>query len=100
MAHKSLPDWPARLLVDDGSDPDASVGYRHLLPAARNHLQDLAIRQWPSLAQPGSSENLIHALGRDVLGQHLEDVGGQRHVDLAGSLAKVFKDWLRHVSDL
>jgi len=100
MAHKPLPHRPARIFINDGSDPDASVGYGHLPPAARNQVQDLAICQLLSATQPGSRENLRHPLGRDVLGQHLQDIGGERLVDLISSLPKDFKNRLRYVSDL
>jgi hypothetical protein len=52
------------------------------------------------MTQPWPSQDLVHALGRDMLSQHLEHVGGQRHMDLISSLTKGLKDRFGHVPDL
>ena len=52
------------------------------------------------MTQPGSSQELAHALGRHMLCQHLEHIGGQRHVDFVCSFTKGLKDGFGHVPDL
>jgi hypothetical protein len=52
------------------------------------------------MAQPRPGQDLAHALGSDMLRQHLEYVGGQRHVDLISSFTKSVKDGFGHVPDL
>jgi hypothetical protein len=52
------------------------------------------------MTQPGPSQELAHALGRHMLSQHLEHVGGQRQVDLISSFTKGLKDRFGHVPDL
>lgn len=97
---KTGPDQAAWLLVDDGPNPDASVGDGHLAPAAANQIHDLVICERPSSAQPGPRKDLAHALCCGMLSQHLENVGRQRHVDFIRSLAKSLQYRLGHIPDL
>jgi hypothetical protein len=68
--------------------------------AARNAVHDFLFS--PEVFRDAASghQGPANAQGREMLSQYFECVGGQRHVEFISSLAKSFKDRVRHISNL